>query len=125
MSKFHFNGTTIWEEWHGIGSFELGLIVGGVASLEKKYGNRWRRDMSGGEQKRFSRLKLTVKHITAVVDLTKKPASEMLVEIDNLLNDVGARDVTTIESTVREYADELGKHEVGYNRRKRRRKRKV
>jgi hypothetical protein len=83
----HSTVTSIFEEWNGLGNFEVGKYLhaypGGIKGLEKDK-RHWRRSHSSAESKHFSRLKMIINVVEGLVH-NGDSLSEVLDKFDDLM----------------------------------------
>lgn len=69
----------IWNEFHGLAQFHE-IIPGGIAALEAKYQNKWRKHFSHSDRLKISNMKYLVEYITlntrAMYEYTRDDAEQ-------------------------------------------------
>ena len=99
LYKNHLSCLSIWHEWFGTHFFDhnnnQGCFQGGIFQLEAKFKNQWRFNFTQAESKRFSRIKLVVKRIEALILKTNKTSTIILqVVLDDSLTSLNSKMIT-------------------------------
>ena len=98
LYKNHLSCLSIWHEWFGTHFFDhnnnLGCFQGGIFQLEAKFTNQWRFNFTQAESKRFSRIKLVVKRIEALILKTNKTSTIILQVVDDSLTSLNSKMIT-------------------------------
>ena len=98
LYKNHLSCLSIWHEWFGTHFFDhnnnQGCFQGGIFQLEAKFKNQWRFNFTQAESKRFSRIKLVVKRIEALILKTNKTSTIILQVVDDSLTSLNSKMIT-------------------------------
>ena len=81
MVPKHHNLRGIWDEWHGLGSFEGVPMEGGLEAMEATFKSKWRKHLDGQHFSRTRRVVLGIREYTASEGVDKATAIEALEAI--------------------------------------------
>jgi hypothetical protein len=105
LYKNHLSCLSIWHEWFVTHIFDHNnnlwwCFQGGIFQLEAKFKNQWGFNFTQAESKRFSRIKLVVKHIEALILKTNKTSTIILQVGDDSLTSLNSKMITITLSSI-------------------------
>ena len=110
--------STIWDEWYGQEAFSPDespkFHSGGINELESKYKATWRKQMSAGEAKRFSRHKSIITNVNYLFSRSGKTLGDVITFLDQKCDEDNIHSVTLTQQYLHKKKqvlfDELSPH---------------
>lgn len=82
--QLHESLVSMWDEWHGSGTFQGHPVAGGLNQLEESNGPAWRSHFAPSEKTAFSRMKAIMKGVANYANSKGVAAGVALSELDEI-----------------------------------------
>ena len=85
----HTSAKSMWDEWYGLGQFSDTEIYyeGGIANLNNKFKNKWKKNYSNSKKRRFSTLNGATKEIRELVNSSEDTSVVVIEKLDKHMSE--------------------------------------